>query len=184
MTQNTKAKYKNKIIITFFIILPIVTFSQQLSYQSGGTVYNSENVKLSPNDVRNLLATNTETLALFNSGRNKKTWGNILFYGGLGLITTNVVVAATTYNMEITGHFYDPISGSTFPKYENKSSSMAVAAIGGALVAISIPIKIGYPKKIKQALSTYNSSLTANYIPTKKLAIIANTNQFGFRYEF
>lgn len=184
MTRRTKIKYKNIVITALFLILPITSFSQQLNYQSGGTVYNSENVKQSPKEVRTLLSTNSENLALYNSGRKKKTWGNILFYGGLGLIATNVIVAATTYNLKQTGQYYDPISGIYFPKYEDKPSSMAFAIVGGALVAISIPIKIGYPKKIKQALINYNSSLTDNYIPERKIILIAKANQLGVRYQF
>lgn len=68
---------KKLTIICFFLVLG--AYSQQLTYGSGGTVYNAENKKLNSTDVRTLLAVNAEALSLYNSGRNKKTWGNVLF---------------------------------------------------------------------------------------------------------
>ncbi|MNR43623.1 hypothetical protein D3C85_1622620 [compost metagenome] len=61
---------------------------------------------------------------------------------------------------------------------------MTAAIIGGALLVASIPIKVGYPKKIKSALSKYNDGLADNYISTHKVTLIASTNQVGFRFEF
>lgn len=61
---------------------------------------------------------------------------------------------------------------------------MTAAIIGGALLVASIPIKIGYPKKIKSALTKYNDALTDNHIPSPKITLLASTNQVGFRFEF
>jgi hypothetical protein len=61
---------------------------------------------------------------------------------------------------------------------------MTVAIIGGALIIASIPIKIGYPKKIKLALEKYNSGLADTYKPAPKTTLVASSNQIGFRVEF
>jgi hypothetical protein len=52
--------------------------------------------KLTSDEVRQVLAKNNEALSEYNAGRNKKTWGNVLFYGGLGLVTVNLVTAMSS----------------------------------------------------------------------------------------
>ncbi len=167
-----------KLLITFIFLIPFFVTSQQLYYGSGGTVLNSEYKKINPIEVRSLLEKNTEALSLYNTGRDKKTFGNVLFYGGFGLIVANVVFAANTDN---TNYSY---SNNGVVNADSKRSSMTVALIGGAFVVLSIPIKIGYIKKIKSAISKYNKGLTDNYKTTQKLTLVASNQQFGFRYEW
>ena len=70
--------------------LPFINFSQeQLTFKSGGRVYNSNSEKLTSNEVRTLLQPNPEALQLFNAGRSKKTVGNILLYGGISTVIIN-----------------------------------------------------------------------------------------------
>lgn len=171
-----------KIIAALFLTISLASFSQQLQYKSGGTVYNADNKKLSPDEVRKLLSDNTEALALYNAGRNKKTWGNVLFYSGLGLIATNLIVGANTDNTTVSG--YNSGNPYSSPSISSERTDMTAAIIGGALLVASIPIKVGYPKKIKSALSKYNDGLADNYISTHKVTLIASTNQVGFRFEF
>lgn len=170
-----------KIITALLLMATVATFSQQLTYKSGGTVY-TENKKLSPNEVRKILSNNNEALALYNSGRNKKTWGNVLFYGGLGLVFTNLVVGMNTDNTTVSG--YNSNNPYSSPSIQSERTDMTVAIIGGALIVASIPIKIGFPKKIKSALNKYNNSLTDNYKPTQKITLLASSNQYGLRFEF
>lgn len=169
-----------KLCTTFFLMVSLVSFSQQLTYKSGGAVYSAENKKLSTAEVRNLLSNNKEALLLYNLGRNKKTWGNVLFYGGLGLITTNVVVGMTTDNTSVSS--YNSSYGS--PSISSERTDMTAAIVGGALLVASIPIKIGYSKKIKTAITKYNDGLAENYIPSTKIMLIASANQLGFKVEF
>ncbi|QOG03241.1 hypothetical protein [Flavobacterium sp. MDT1-60] len=167
-------------LIILFLLLTFAGYSQQLTYGSGGTVYNTDNKKLRSDEVRALLANNSEALALYNSGRNKKTWGNVLFYGGLGLVATNLVVGMTSDDTPTTTY---PGNG-YYPSIQSERTNMTAAIIGGALLIASIPIKIGYPKKIKSALEKYNGSLTDTYKPAPKTILLASANQIGFRVEF
>lgn len=66
---------KMKLLIScLFLVLSVSVFSQQLSYRSGGVVYDdAENKKLSTNVVRAYLDNNLEALSLYNAGRKKKT---------------------------------------------------------------------------------------------------------------
>lgn len=157
-------------------MLALAGYSQgKLTYGSGGTVYNAENQKVNTNLVRALMDENPEALKLYNAGRNKKTWGNILFYGGLGLVATNLLIEANTDNNYSSGS-YNPNPA--------KKSNMTAAIIGGAMIVASIPIKIGYPKKIKAALEKYNAGLADNYKLEPKTTLIASANQIGLRIEF
>ncbi|WP_029271187.1 hypothetical protein [Flavobacterium sp. KJJ] len=158
-----------------FLILTLAGYSQQLSYKSGGTVYNAENKRLNSNEVRSLLANNSEALALYNAGRSKKTFGNVFFYGGLGLVTANLLFGMNS----------DPnYSSGGYNPNPSEKTNMTAAIIGGALIIASIPIKIGYPKKIKSALEKYNSGLATTYKPAPKTTLVASANQIGFRVEF
>ncbi|MHC0439466.1 hypothetical protein [Flavobacterium sp. 3-210] len=165
-----------KNLTILFLMLAFAGYSQgKLTYGSGGTVYNSENQKVNTNLVRALMDENPEALKLYNSGRNKKTWGNVLFYGGVGLVATNLLIAANT----------DPNSSSGgYNPNPSEKSNMTAAIIGGALIVASIPIKIGYPKKIKAALEKYNAGLADNYKLEPKTTLITSTNQIGLRIEF
>lgn len=168
-----------QIITCLFLTLSLTAFSQQLTYKSGGTVYNAENKRLSSDEVRQLLANNSEALSLYNAGRSKKTWGNVLFYGGIGLVATNLIIGMNTDNSTTSypGNGY-------YPSVKSEPTNMTAAIIGGALIVASIPIKIGFPKKIKSALSKYNDGLVNNYKPAPKTTLLASTNQIGLRIEF
>jgi len=166
-------------ILIAFLIISLTGFSQQLTYGSGGTVYNSENTKVTPDGVRQRLKNNKEALSLYNSGRSKKTWGNILFYSGLGLMATNVIVGMNTDN---TTTSY-PGNGN-YPSVKSERTDMTAAIIGGAMIVASIPVKIGYPKKIKSALGLYNNSLTDHYKSQPRTTLLASVNQIGFKIEF
>lgn len=166
-----------KIITALFLMLSLASFSQQLTYKSGGAVYGSDNKKLSPDEVRKLMANNSEALSLYNEGRNKKTWGNVLFYGGIGLVATNLILGMTTHNSAVSG------SGS-YTTVKSERTDMTAAIIGGALIVASIPIKIGYSNKIKSALTKYNNGVAENYLRNAKTTLISSRNQIGFRIEF
>ncbi len=157
----------------------LTSYSQQLIYKNGGRVYNFENKKVTSNEVRQLLENNTEALALYNSGRSKKTWGNVLFYGGLGLVATNLIVGLNSDNITTTypGNGY-------YPSVQSERTNMTAAIIGGAMIIASIPIKIGYPKKIRSAIEKYNGGLASSDKPAPKTTLIASSNQVGLRIEF
>lgn len=136
----------------FFILLFFNASGQQLVYKTGGKIYNAENKKLAPDEVRGMLKIDKNLLGSYNSGRNKKTIGNILLIGGLGFMAADLLNGA----MNTTATDTHP-----YPS--------ALTFIGAAAIVASIPIKIGYSKKIKQTVDDVNK-----LHPNKKTAGISN----------
>jgi succinyl-CoA synthetase beta subunit len=162
-----------KLITTILLLLPVFLFSQQLTYRSGGRVYNSENKKIEPSEVRELMAKNTAALKLYNTGRTEKTIGNIFFFSGIGLVATDLVVS-----------FVD--DGATFDSSGNahkKEANHSLALVGAAMVVVSIPFKIGCAKKVRSAISEYNKGVVSNEVPSK-LTLLANNQGLGLRIQF
>lgn len=160
-----------KLLITYIFLIPFIIGAQKLHYGSGGKVLNMNNKIIAPSEVRLLLKNNIKALKLYNTGREKKSVGNIMFYGGFGLVISGMYVAERSH----TGKYLDS-------SHEKKDFTLSY--IGSAFFIASIPIKIGYPHKIKSALSRYNKGLTDNYKTTQKLTLVASNQQFGFRYEW
>jgi NADPH:quinone reductase-like Zn-dependent oxidoreductase len=163
---------KNIFLLTLFISFS--GFSQQLTYKTGGSVYNSENQKIKPAAVRELMKDNPAALNLYNVGRQKKTWGNVLFYGGIGLAAINLATAV------YTGGYTVNSSG----EYTDEKSSFGLAIAGGVMVVASIPIKIGYTKKVKKAIGEYNEGLVYQEKFTPDVTLLANASGLGFRIQF
>ncbi|WP_369617904.1 hypothetical protein [Flavobacterium sp. CFS9] len=70
------------------------------------------------------------------------------------------------------------------PMVKSEPTGFTAAIIGGAMIIASIPIKIGYLKKIKSAIAKYNDGLVENYKPGTKTTLVASTNQIGLKIEF
>ena len=155
---------KSKLLIITFLLVALSSFSQQITYKSGGNILDSKNDKMSPTAVRALLSKNTDLLNLYNAGRTKKTVGNIFFYGGLGLIVTDLA----------NGAFNDII----YPT--------ALTYIGITCVVVSIPVKIGYSKKIKTVVNDYNKQVVFNdhNLKIESINLVTNTNGLGFQITF
>ena len=148
----------------FFIILflcSLQSHSQKLVYKSNGNILNSENQKISPNQVRALLANNEKLLADYDAGRAKKTVGNVLLIGGSGLF------------------FFD----TAYRLYNGVSIPSTVSFVGAIAVVLSFPIKIGFSKKIKNVVTEYNNQFATGNVnfDEPKLNLIANSNGIGFR---
>lgn len=178
LAKNKPQSMKQKLTILFFI-LATAGYAQELKYGTGGTVYDSNGKKVNSTNVRILMSDNPEALHKYNVGRTKKSFGNGLFYGGLAMITTNVLVAMNTDDINSTG-------SSQYPQVSSDRSNMTLAVLGGILVAASIPIKIGYPRKIREAIGRYNSALPPTYSENNDIqtAIVASNNQLGLRITF
>ena len=155
---------KSKLLIITFLLVALSSFSQQITYKSGGNILDSKNDKMSPTAVRALLSKNTDLLNLYNAGRTKKTVGNIFFYGGLGLIVADLA----------NGAFNDII----YPT--------ALTYIGITCVVVSIPVKIGYSKKIKTVVNDYNKQVVFNdhSLKIESINLVTNTNGLGFQITF
>jgi hypothetical protein len=158
------------LLLLFFCILQ--SNAQELDYKSNGTILNLENQEISPDQVRELLKDNQELLADYNAGRSKKTVGNVLLFGGLGLILTDVLIGANTDgNTTVTAN-----SIQTERNYPS-----ALTFVGLAALAVSIPVKIGFSKKIRNVVTEYNNQ-NATGFNTPKLDLITNSNGIGLRF--
>ena len=116
------------VLLLFFCILQ--SHAQKLVYKSNGTILNSENQQISPDQVRELLKDNQKLLADYNAGRSKKTIGNILLIGGSALVIGDLIVGATTDgNTTVTGNSIQ--TESNYPS--------ALTFVGLAAVAVAIP---------------------------------------------
>ena len=166
----------------FFLLLffcSLQSFSQKLVYKSNGTILNSENQKISPDQVRELLKDNEKLLADYNAGRTKKTFGNILLIGGLGFLTADLIQGATASGMTAV-----PVGGGYYALQTEKTYPTALTYVGVIAVIVAIPVKIGFSKKIKNVVTEYNNLMVTGYnqFNKQKLDLITNSNGIGLRW--
>jgi hypothetical protein len=153
---------KKIFFIFIFFFAYVYSFSQQLVCNSKGNIKNKiTNERISSAEMRGLLKDYPKIMNQYNDGRIKKTIGNVMFIGGIGMVTTDLIVGLTSAT-----------------KYPTKLTN-----IGVATTLISIPIKIGFLKKIRGAVSDYNTARYTGNI-TYKSEIMVNTNGVGFRINF
>lgn len=162
---------KQLFVLLFFCCI-LQSHSQKLVYKSNGTILNSENQQISPDQVRELLKNNQKLLADYNAGRSKKTVGNILLIGGSAMVIGDLIVGATTDgNTTVTGNSIQ--TESNYPS--------ALTFVGLAAIAVAIPVKIGFSKKIKNVVTEYNNQSATGY-NNPKLDLITNSNGIGLRF--
>lgn len=147
-----------QLFILLFFVCSVQSFSQKLVYKSNGNILNSENQKISPDQVRELLKDNQKLLDEYNAGRTKKTAGNVLIIGGFALLTADLLTGLT--------------ADVKFPT--------ALTYAGLAALVIAIPVKIGFSNKIEKVVEDYNNQLTTGY-NKPKLDLITNSNGIGLR---
>ena len=142
-------------------------FSQELTYKTGGRIYNSDGQKMKPSEVRELLKNQPGMLQFYNEGRGNKTFGNILFYSSFGLFAADFLSAAGSYKGE-----------KTYPG--------AMTFVGIGTFIISFPIKAGYTKKIKTVVTDYNQELKNkdNGLSIESIDFVANQNGAGIKISF
>ena len=162
---------KNLILISLLITCSFTYGQDVLIYKSGGRVFNANNQKISSDDVRALMMTNPEALNLYNSGRTKKTLGNILLYGGIATFSIKHISIINKYKNN---------------PYGTVDSNNILYFVSAGIILVSLPIKIGYSKKIEQAVSLINADFknpktTFNIESTQ---IIANRNGIGLAITF
>ena len=124
-----------KKILVLILLTSFSVFSQQLT-NTGARVYDSNNQKLQPEAVRELMKNNQKALASYNAGRDKLTWGNVVLYGGLGLATFNLYQAVAINKTEID----------RYGNITTKKTGPGLAIVGGVMVLAAIPIKNGSTK--------------------------------------
>ena len=156
----------NKTLLFLAALFISFSINAQSLLVKNGKVYDTNNNKWTPKEVRDILAENPQALASYKKGRSKKTWGNLLLYSGLAMATTNIAVGFKTEAVVEQYNF-------------------APSIIGVAMALIAIPVKIGHSKKVKKAMELHNEEKN-NQVKSAapKLTFTASQNQFGLSVEF
>jgi hypothetical protein len=115
-------------------------------------------------------------LALYNAGRSKKTAGNILLLGGTAVNVTKLLVDLTTSAKQSL-----TTSGNGLgTRVQSEQVSSAFYLVGGKMIIGVIPIKIGFSKKIDQAVDLYNKKILTIEIGLKIQETYFISNAYGF----
>lgn len=158
-----------KIFLALMILQSLFSFSQDLITTKRGKVYNSDNQKLSVQEVKSLLTTNPEALKLYSVGKTKQIVGNAFLLTGFALVAGKYV-----FGKRSSVDFSSSSNVTIFtPNYY-------LVYIGGSLMVASIPILIGHEKKIKKSINLINEDLknpTTTY--NFNTNIILNQNGLG-----
>jgi hypothetical protein len=158
-----------------FLFLSFAGYAQvQFQTGSSGSVYDTNGYKYEPKWVRAQMKDHPEALKLYNVGRQKKTFGNVMFYTGIGLGLINLYQGTYGDNTYIDSNGY-PMTKKVGPE---------LAIIGGVLVLASIPVKLGYSKKIQQSIEEYNKGIAQASESTVSMSIQATTNGLGVLVRF
>ena len=162
----------------FFLLLffcSLQSNSQKLVYKSNGNITDTENNRISPHQIRQLLKSNEKLLKDYNIGRTKKTIGNILLISGpVLLVTGTFAYVISGFESGMHGEYVDE-SDRSIPKI--------IAFVGLAELLIAIPVKIGFSKKIKNVVTDYNNQNATGYkqFNESRLDLITNSNGIGLR---
>lgn len=153
-----------RILFVFIAILNLQMYGQKLVYTTNGTVTDSNANVISPAQVEILLKDNETLLRSYIAAKSKQSVGNIMLYGGLGIVATDVIVGA--------------VSDTTYPTF--------FTFIGGITTLIAIPVKMGFQNKIKNVVSEYNTKngFTYNKKTDSKFEMISTNNGIGMRLTF
>ena len=154
----------NRILLVFILFLGLQTFGQKITYLGNGNISDSNSVKITPEQVEALLKDNDDLLRSYVGARSKKSVGNIMLYGGLAMVATDLAIMSNQ---------------------ETKAFSL-LTLLGGITTLIGIPVKMGFSKKIKNVVNEYNSKngYTYNYENDPKLEVITNNFGLGMRLSF
>lgn len=166
------------LFLIFLFFCSLQAFSQKLVYTSNGNITDTENHKVSPEKIRTILASNQEILDNYNSGRTKKTVGNVLLIGGFGFLTADLIHGLTASGISAT-----PLGGGYYGLQNEKTYPTALTYIGVAAIIIAIPVKIGFSRKIEKVVTDYNNqaALGSNQFYNPKMELITNKNGIGLR---
>jgi hypothetical protein len=152
--------------------------AQQLESKSRGRVFDANNKKLSPSEVRRILTDEPEALSLYKSGRRKKTIGNLLIVTGAACIVANYI----NYTFQ-EYDFHDPYSNE--PPTAKKKFPSALGIAGAAALLIAIPVKMNFNYNIEKAIEKHNGKIALNSKPTiEQIAVCANADGLGLQIIF
>jgi hypothetical protein len=117
-----------------------------------------------------MMEKNSEELKLYNAGKSKQTVGNIMLYGGIATVAIN---------------HYSIIQNANNKGAINSDRNIPYI-IGAGLILTAIPIKIGFSKKIKKAVTLINEGLKnpKTSFNIESTNFISNSNGVGFSITF
>ncbi|RZJ28981.1 MAG: hypothetical protein EOO48_08610 [Flavobacterium sp.] len=153
-----------RIFLTIALFASLAAFSQQqkLIVKSNGNIYNEQGDKFTPEEIRVLLEHKPALLEEYNSGRDKKSIGNFLMIAGSVCIFGDLALG---------------FAGTHYPT--------ALTIVGVPALIIGIPVKIGFRKKIRHAVSQYNNQVALNDgFKVERIAFCAGENTIGFKMTF
>lgn len=139
----------------------ILIHAQNLQYESNGRIVDDMKNKLSVNQVKALLSDNKELLKNYTDARTKKDVGNVLLYGGLTILATDLSI------------------GFFGPKVVDYPTGLTI--VGALSMIIAVPVKIGYSKRIKKVVDDYNATNGVGYYNIEKLEFISDNSGVGLR---
>ena len=128
---------KRHVLFLTFLFIAGLSFGQKIIYNGNGNIIDSQLNQLKPAEVEALLKDNDVLLRSYIAGRSKKSVGNVMLYGGLGLIATDLAIGV--------------FSDTEYPTF--------FTIVGGITTLIAIPVKLGYQKKIKNVVNDYNATI-------------------------
>jgi len=150
------------------ILLGIITISLLGLMQVKGQTLdfkNSRKILLggqeqSKQEIFKIMETHPEALQLYKEGKNLRTWGDVTFFGGLGIAVGGVLLNSLTN----IGSKDKPIKGGYYgsnPTYKETNYTLSIVSlvVGGGLLAATIPLKISGKKKIRQSVEMYNNDV-------------------------
>ena len=178
----TKFRRFMKKILLICLLTGLFSFAQDVyQYKSGGRIFENER-KLHRDDIENYFGHRKDIMKEYNAGKTKKTVGNILFYSGTTIFLCKFFSESLfPKKPTFVQTFYGPQSVSDLPK------NNTLLYVGGAMAIIAIPIKIGYSKRIKNAVHLMNQELLNQKKEQSyniEYNIIGNSNGVGIKMTF
>jgi hypothetical protein len=161
---------KTTILALAFMLVGVCQAQEVYTANNNGKVFLNQE-KIDSEKVRALMANNTEALKLYDAGLMKKSFGNILLYGGMATV---VLKHLSVVNSDKTVTSNGNVSV--------ESSNNILYFVGAGMVVAAIPIKLGFKNKIKKAVELLNQS---NQNKTElEQNIIVNANGIGIQWRF
>jgi hypothetical protein len=166
-----------KKIYYLFLILPVLSYSQEkFSFKNGGGVVENGK-KISPTEIREKFSHRQDLIETYDIGRNKKTFGNIMLYGGIGTVLYGLIDDQYFRKTKLDSRGYP---------YVAENNPVGFYVVGGILIVSAIPIKIGFSKKIRKAVELMNQEIITQKKTTfvESTSFIANSNGVGISLNF
>jgi hypothetical protein len=184
-----------RLLITALILSGLIgAQGQTLEFKNSRKIL-LEGQKQSKEEVFKIMENHSEALYLYKKGKSLRTWGDVTFFGGLGIaiggVLLNSLANVGSINKPIKNiGYYNGYNSGTYTETDYTLSIVSLA-VGGGLLAATIPLKIIGKKKIKQSVDLYNADLqSASDIQPDKSSLvynftfINNNRGLGFRLAF